>query len=123
MFHQDRVNRLPDQTQRRVHGCATSARRRGGGRRFKNTTTTSQRAHSVIRIDRKHPSDDPLSPISYHIASHGTHTRNASNPRPEAISGSGLLSQRCLAAWVSGHRDFGHPYRRIMSPFCLEDRA
>ncbi|KAF2190077.1 hypothetical protein K469DRAFT_699673 [Zopfia rhizophila CBS 207.26] len=113
MFHQDRVNRLPEQTQRRVHGCAT----------FKNTTTTSQRAHSVIRIDRKHPSDDPLFSILYHIASHGTHTRNASNPCPEAISGSGLLSQHCLAAWVSGYRDFGHPYRRIMSPFCLEDRA
>ncbi|KAF2187973.1 hypothetical protein K469DRAFT_704259 [Zopfia rhizophila CBS 207.26] len=94
MFYQDCVNRLPEQTQRRVHGCAT-----------------------------KHPSDDLLSPILYHIASHGTHTRNASNPRPEAISGSGLLSQRCLAAWVSGYRDFGHPYHRIMSPFCLEDRA
>ncbi|KAF2195184.1 hypothetical protein K469DRAFT_698750, partial [Zopfia rhizophila CBS 207.26] len=91
------VNRLPEQTQRRVHGCATSARRRNG----------------VIRIDRKHPSNDPLSSILYHIASHGTHTRNASNPRPKAISGT----------WVSGYRDFGHPYRRIMSPFCLEDRA
>ncbi|KAF2190288.1 hypothetical protein K469DRAFT_699894, partial [Zopfia rhizophila CBS 207.26] len=27
----DRVNRLPEQTQRRVYGCATSARRRGSG--------------------------------------------------------------------------------------------
>ncbi|KAF2191708.1 hypothetical protein K469DRAFT_718739 [Zopfia rhizophila CBS 207.26] len=84
MFHQDRVNRLPEQTQRRVHGCATSARRRGGG---------------VKKISL------------------------GGNLRPEAISGSGLLFQRCLAAWVSGYRDFGHPYRRIMSPFCLEDRA
>ncbi|KAF2175469.1 hypothetical protein K469DRAFT_702159 [Zopfia rhizophila CBS 207.26] len=89
MFHRDRVNRLPEQTQRRVYGCATSARRRGGVKIFRwegepqqrveNTTTTSQRTHS-------------------------------------AISGSGLPSQRCPAAWVSGHRDFGHPYRWIVSP-------
>ena len=31
MFHLDRVNRLPEQTQRRVYGCAAPAQRRGGG--------------------------------------------------------------------------------------------
>jgi len=31
MFHLDRVNRLPEQTQRRVYGCATPAQRRSGG--------------------------------------------------------------------------------------------
>jgi len=30
MFHLDRVNRLPEQTQRRVYGCAAPAQRRGG---------------------------------------------------------------------------------------------
>ena len=30
-FHQDRANRLPEQTQRRVYSCAASALRRGGG--------------------------------------------------------------------------------------------
>ena len=30
-FHQDRVNRLPEQTQRRVYGGAARALRRGGG--------------------------------------------------------------------------------------------
>ena len=29
MFHQDRVNGLPEQTQRRVYGCASSALQRG----------------------------------------------------------------------------------------------
>ncbi|KAF2193903.1 hypothetical protein K469DRAFT_709370 [Zopfia rhizophila CBS 207.26] len=128
MFHQDRVNRLPEQTQRRVYGSAASALRRGGGRvknfrwegepqrRFENTNTTSQRTHSVIRIERKHPSGVPLPPTSHHIASHGTHTRYASNPRPEAISGRGLPSQRCPAAWVSGHRDLGTPIAGLCPP-------
>ena len=31
MFHLDCVNRLPEQTQRRVYGCAAPAQRRGGG--------------------------------------------------------------------------------------------
>ena len=31
MFHLDRVNRLPEQTQRRVYGCAAPTQRRGGG--------------------------------------------------------------------------------------------
>src|SRR6266700_1295117 len=31
MFHLDRVNRLPEQTQRRVYGCAAPAQRRVGG--------------------------------------------------------------------------------------------
>src|SRR6266571_3124806 len=31
MFHLDRVNRLPEQTQRRVYGCAAPAQRCGGG--------------------------------------------------------------------------------------------
>src|SRR6266700_7885017 len=31
MFHLDRVNRLPEQTQRRVYGCAAPAQRRSGG--------------------------------------------------------------------------------------------
>jgi len=31
MFRLDRVNRLPEQTQRRVYGCAAPAQRRGGG--------------------------------------------------------------------------------------------
>ena len=30
-FHRDRANRLLEQTQRRVYGCAASALRRGGG--------------------------------------------------------------------------------------------
>ena len=30
-FHQDRANRLPEQTQRRVYGGAARAPRRGGG--------------------------------------------------------------------------------------------
>ena len=30
-FHQDRVNRLPEQAQRRVYSCAASALQRGGG--------------------------------------------------------------------------------------------
>ena len=30
-FHQDRANRLPEQTQRRVYGGAARASRRGGG--------------------------------------------------------------------------------------------
>jgi len=30
MFHLDRVNRLLEQTQRRVYGCAAPAQRRGG---------------------------------------------------------------------------------------------
>ena len=30
MFHLDRVNRLPEQTQRRVYGYAAPAQRRGG---------------------------------------------------------------------------------------------
>ena len=30
-FHQDRANRLPEQTQRRVYGGAARARRHGGG--------------------------------------------------------------------------------------------
>ena len=30
-FHQDRANRLPEQTQRRVYGSAARARRHGGG--------------------------------------------------------------------------------------------
>ena len=36
MFHLDRVNRLPEQTQRRVYGCAAPAQRRGGGGGAKN---------------------------------------------------------------------------------------
>ena len=36
-FHQDRANRLPEQTQRRVYGGAARApRRRGGGGIVKN---------------------------------------------------------------------------------------
>src|SRR6266581_2875836 len=31
IFHLDRVNRLPKQTQRRVYGCAAPAQQRGGG--------------------------------------------------------------------------------------------
>ncbi|KAF2188535.1 hypothetical protein K469DRAFT_703115, partial [Zopfia rhizophila CBS 207.26] len=74
----DRVNRLPEQTQRRVYGCATSARQRGGGgQRFENTTTTSQRTRLVIRIDRKHSSGVSLPPVSHHIALHGIYTRYA----------------------------------------------
>ena len=36
MFRLDRVNRLPEQTQRRVYGCAAPAQRRGGGGGVKN---------------------------------------------------------------------------------------
>src|SRR5436853_6971020 len=71
MFHLDRVNRLPEQTQRRVYGCAAPAQRRGGGgggggggvkifhwgvSRSKSLNTATYhvyRTRSVIRIDKQ----------------------------------------------------------------------
>jgi len=61
MFHLDCVNRLPEQTQRRVYGCATPAQRRGGSTKFfllggepqqKSRTPRLQCTYSVIRIDK-----------------------------------------------------------------------
>ena len=62
-FRQDRANRLPEQTQRRVYGGAARARRHGGGivkifhwegepqREFDTATTTSLRTlQLIIRI-------------------------------------------------------------------------
>ena len=72
-FHQDRANRLLEQTQRRVYGGAARALRRGGGGSgvVKNfhwegepqreldtatttTTTTSLRILQLIKIGRAH---------------------------------------------------------------------
>jgi len=64
MFHLDRVNRLPEQTQRRVYGCAAPAQRRGGGsvKIFHRGVSPSKkfehsyyvyRTRSVIRIDKQ----------------------------------------------------------------------
>ena len=59
-FHQDRANRLPEQTQRRVYGGAARAPRRGGGivkifhwegepqRELDTATTTSLRILQLI---------------------------------------------------------------------------
>ena len=65
MFHLDRVNRLPEQTQRRVYGCAAPAQRRGGGggvkifhwrvkpqQKFEHSYHV-YRTRSVIRIDKQ----------------------------------------------------------------------
>ena len=65
MFHLDRVNRLPKQTQRRVYGCAAPAQRRGGGGGVKifywGVSPSKKFEHSyhvyhtrsVIRIDKQ----------------------------------------------------------------------
>ena len=63
IFHLDRVNRLPKQTQRRVYVCAAPAQRRGGGgvKIFHWGVSPSKKfehsyhvycTRSVIRIDK-----------------------------------------------------------------------
>ena len=78
-FHQDRANRLPEQTQRRVYGGAARARRHGGGivkifhwegepqRELDTATTTSLRTlQLIIRITAStYKRRDPLLLIRY----------------------------------------------------------
>src|SRR5437016_3848604 len=64
MFRLDRVNRLLEQTQRRVYGCAAPAQRRGGSsikifhwgvspsKKFEHSYHV-YRTRSVIRIDKQ----------------------------------------------------------------------
>jgi len=64
MFRLDRVNRLPEQTQRRVYGCAAPAQRRGGSgvkifhwgvspsKKFEHSYHV-YRTRSVIQIDKQ----------------------------------------------------------------------
>ena len=82
-FHQDRTDRLPEQTQRRVYGGAARAQRRGGGivkifhwegepQRELDTATTTSFVHSIYSnhgityLQRR----DPLPLIQYN----GIHT-------------------------------------------------
>ena len=99
MFHLDRVNRLPEQTQRRVYGCAAPAQRCGGGgvkifrwgvspSKSLNTVTTSL-TYTFGHLNRQASSSGVLPPsyeyYIHHTAQH-LHTY-ACNPRPEHSKG------------------------------------
>src|SRR6266704_2590640 len=115
MFHLDRVNRLPEQTQRRVYGCAAPAQRCGGEcenfslggepqQKSSNTATTSLTYifgsfESAASFLRRTPS---LLRILH--TSHSTHTQYACNPRPEHSRGP--LFQHYPSTWVSSYRDW-----------------
>jgi len=86
-FHQDRANRLPEQTQRRVYSCAASALRRGGGVEnffagrvspngsFKNGRHVCTRSNDSNHGDL--PPTSPLPPVRLPYDSlRGTHTRH-----------------------------------------------
>src|SRR6266702_7681818 len=81
MFHLDRVNRLPKQTQRRIYGCAAPVQRRGGGgvKNFRwgvspskslNTATTSP-IYTFSHLNRQASSSSILPP-SYEYYIHHT---------------------------------------------------
>src|SRR6266568_4823642 len=81
MFHLDRVNRLPKQTQRHVYGCTAPAQRRGGGgvkifhwgvspSKSLNTATMSNVHVRSFESTSIHPSSVP--PPSYKYYKHRT---------------------------------------------------
>ena len=78
MFHLDRVNRLPEQTQRRVYGCAAPAQRRGSGgvkifrwgvspSKSLNTATTSIIYVRLFKLTSNYPSSVPPPSYKYYI--------------------------------------------------------
>ena len=102
-FRQDRANRLPEQTQRRIYGGAARALRRGGGgggggggivkifhwegepqreldTATTTTTTTSLRIlQLIIRSTAFTTSGAPLPPVRRIATVHGTYTARRSN--------------------------------------------
>src|SRR6266568_8803980 len=98
MFHLDHVNRLPEQTQRRVYGCAAPAQRRGGGSvkifrwgvspsKSLNTATTSP------TYTFSHLNQQAFIPLAFSLPPiNTTHTAQhlyiyICNPRPEYSKG------------------------------------
>ena len=115
MFYLDRVNRLPEQTQRRVYGCAAPAQRRGGGgvkifrwgvspSKSLNTATTSP-TYTFGHLNRQASSSGVLPPsYEYYIHHTAQHLHiYACNPRPERSKGP--LFQHYLVIQVSSYRD------------------
>ncbi len=116
MFHLDRVNRLPEQTQRRVYGCAAPAQRCGGGgvkifrwgvspSKSLNTATTSP-TYTFGHSNRQASSSGVLPPsYEYYIHRTAQHLHTyACNPRPERSKGPPF--QHYPATWVSSYRDW-----------------
>src|SRR6266702_4930887 len=97
MFHLDRVNRLPKQTQRRMYGYAAPAQRRGGGgvkifhwgvspsKKFEHSYYV-YRTRSVIRIDKQSSLRRTPSLLRILHTPHSNYTY-ANNPRPERSRG------------------------------------
>ena len=98
-FHQDRANRLPEQTQRRVYGSTARAQRRGGGivkifhwegepQRELDTATTTSFVHSIYSnhgityLQRR----DPLPLIQYKYIPYGTYTQPNRTLQAEGLS-------------------------------------
>ena len=102
-FHQDRTDRLPEQTQRRVYGGAARAQRRGGGivkifhwegepQRELDTATTMSFVHSIYSnhgityLQRR----DHLPLIQYKYIPYGTYTQLNRTSQAEGLSLSNL---------------------------------
>ena len=97
-FHQDRADRLPEQTQRRVYGCVAPAQRRGSGgvkifrwgvspSKSLNTATTSP------TYTFGHSNRQAIIPLAYPLPpTNTTYTAQhlyiyANNPRPKRSRG------------------------------------
>ena len=99
MFHLDRVNRLPEQKQRRVYGYIAPAQRRSGGgvkffllggepqQKFEHSYCTTSIVHvRSFESTSNYPPAYPLPPMNTTYTAQQLYTY-ANNPRPERSRG------------------------------------